>query len=211
MDSSGTTVYGIPWIRFGQLRRTRTMLCVGDIFPEFALNACISDGGRARIALLQSSTLVGRWGIYFFWPRDFTPVCATELQSFIALAGLFTERNAAVVGGSGDSVFAHMAWLRELSLEGAVPFPLLADVRYELAQALGIFDAENAKTRRATVIVDPGGVVRHVSVNDVAVGRSPREALRILDALQTNELCPSNWELGQVTLGNASPDGSSEK
>jgi peroxiredoxin (alkyl hydroperoxide reductase subunit C) len=110
-----------------------------------------------------------------------------------------------VLGASTDTHFVHLAWRRSHEDLRALPFPMLADTRRELATALGILHKQDGVALRATFIVDPQGVIRHVSVNDLSVGRSVDETLRVLDGLQTDELCPCNWQKGQPTLGDGSP------
>ena len=99
-----------------------------------------------------------------------------------------------------DSEYVHLAWRREKAELQALPFPMLADIKRELAGALGILDPEAGVAQRASFIVDPQGVIRFVYVTDLNVGRSPEEVLRVLDALQTDELCPCNWQKGAATL-----------
>ena len=112
----------------------------------------------------------------------------------------FKDRDAQVLGASTDTHFVHLAWRKHHADLRDLPFPMLADTKRELAQALGILHKQEGVPLRATFIVDPEGVIRWVSVNDLSVGRSVPEVLRVLDALQTDELCPCNWEKGQPTL-----------
>jgi lipoyl-dependent peroxiredoxin subunit C len=132
--------------------------------------------------------------------KDFTFVCPTEIVGFNELNGEFADRDAQLLGLSTDSDFVHLAWRQSRDDLGQVAFPWLADHKRELSGALGILDKSEGVALRATFIVDPEGVIRHVSVNDLSVGRNPREVLRILDALQTDELCPCNWQQGEETL-----------
>src|SRR5205823_14010052 len=131
---------------------------------------------------------------------DFTFVCPTEIVGFDQLYGEFKDRDTELVGLSTDSDFVHLAWRQSREDLGKVKFPWLADIKRELTQALGILDKNEGVALRATFIVDPEGVIRHASVNDLSVGRNPREVLRILDALQTDGLCPCNWKKGDPTL-----------
>jgi peroxiredoxin (alkyl hydroperoxide reductase subunit C) len=134
---------------------------------------------------------------------DFTFVCPTEIAEFGRQNGEFAARGAQVLGASCDSHFVHAAWRRQHPDLHALPFPMLADTRRELAGALGVLHKQDGVALRATFIVDPEGVIRHVSVNDLSVGRNVDETLRVLDALQTDELCPCNWQKGAPTLGPA--------
>jgi peroxiredoxin (alkyl hydroperoxide reductase subunit C) len=131
---------------------------------------------------------------------DFTFVCPTEIAAFGKLNKDFSDRDAQVLGGSTDSEFVHLAWRNNHEDLTDLPFPMLADKKRELSSALGIPDPNAGMCQRATYIVDPDGIVRFVSVNDLSVGRNPNEVLRVLDALQTDELCPCNWEKGEKTL-----------
>jgi peroxiredoxin (alkyl hydroperoxide reductase subunit C) len=141
-----------------------------------------------------------KWKVYFFWPKDFTFVCPTEIAAFGKLQREFRDRDAQILGGSTDSEFVHLAWRQHHEDLKDLPFPMLADVKRDLCQALGILDPQEGVAQRATFLVDPHNVIRFVSVNDLSVGRNPEEVLRVLDALQTDELCPSNWHKGEPVL-----------
>ena len=142
----------------------------------------------------------GKWKIYFFWPKDFTFVCPTEIAAFGRLNSEFQDRDAQILGGSTDSEFVHLAWRQNHEDLRKLPFPMLADVKRELCTALGILDPQEGVAQRASLIVDPHNIIRFVSVNDLSVGRNPQEVLRVLDALQTDELCPCNWNKGDAVL-----------
>jgi peroxiredoxin (alkyl hydroperoxide reductase subunit C) len=176
------------------------MLTVGDRFPEFSLKAVVASDPAEAFTQLRHDSHPGRWLVVFFWPKDFTFVCPTEIAAFGRLVDEFAARGAQVLGASTDSEYVHLAWRRQHPDLADLPFPMLADVKRELSAALGILDREEGVCLRATFLVDPEGVIRFVSVNDLAVGRSPEEVLRTLDALQTGELCPVNWRRGQKTL-----------
>jgi alkyl hydroperoxide reductase subunit AhpC len=145
-------------------------------------------------------TQPGKWKVVFFWPKDFTFVCPTEIAAFGKLEKEFQARDAQLLGVSCDSEYVHLAWRREKEELHDLPFPMLSDIKRELAGKLGILDAEAGVAQRATYVVDPHGVIRFVYVTDMNVGRSPEEVLRVLDALQTDELCPCNWKQGEETL-----------
>jgi alkyl hydroperoxide reductase subunit AhpC len=176
------------------------MLGVGSKFPAFSLQALVSLEKGRIFQTITDDEYPGKWKIYFFWPKDFTFVCPTEIVAFAGLHREFLDRNAQILGGSTDSEFVHWAWRQHHPGLRDLPFPLLADMKRSLCAALGILDPEEGVAQRATYIVDPHNVIRFVSVNDLAVGRNTREVLRMLDALQTNELCPSNWEKGDPVL-----------
>jgi alkyl hydroperoxide reductase subunit AhpC len=176
------------------------MLTVGDKFPAFALTAVNGTDPARAFAPVTNETYAGRWLVVFAWPKDFTFVCPTEIVGFDGLAREFGDREAQLLGLSVDSEYVHLAWRQSRDDLGRVSFPWLADIKRELSTALGILDRNEGVALRATFIVDPEGVIRFVYVTDLSVGRSPEEVLRVLDALQTDELCPCNWQKGEQTL-----------
>lgn len=176
------------------------MLGVGKSFPKFKMKATVSTDPKAAFAEIDNETYKGKWQIYFFYPKDFTFVCPTEIKGFAEMNGQFKDRDAQLITASVDSEFVHLAWRTHHEDLKNLPFPMLADVKRELTSALGILDEAEGVPQRATYIVDPQGIIRFVYVTDLSVGRNPKEVLRILDALQTDELCPCNWEKGQATL-----------
>jgi len=176
------------------------MLTIGDKFPAFKLKAVVASDPKSAFTEVSDSSAPGKWKVVFFWPKDFTFVCPTEIAAFGRLKGAFDERDAVLYGVSTDSEFVHLAWRQNHADLKALSFPMLADIKRELSQGLGILDKEEGVALRATFIVDPDGVIRFVSVNDLSVGRNPQEVLRVLDALQTDELCPCNWQKGDDVL-----------
>ena len=176
------------------------MLGIGKQFPEYRLNAVVSTDQSKAFQSIDSGTHAGKWRVIFFWPMDFTFVCPTEIAAFGKLEKEFRARDAQLLGASTDSEFVHLAWRRDKDELRDLPFPMLADVKRELTTALGILDTDAGVAQRATYIIDPQGVIRFVYVTDLNVGRNPQEVLRVLDALQTDELCPCNWQKGDDTL-----------
>ncbi|HVY93491.1 MAG TPA: peroxiredoxin [Bryobacteraceae bacterium] len=176
------------------------MLGVGDRFPQFSLDATVSTDPKSAFKTITDEDYKGKWKVYFFWPKDFTFVCPTEIAAFGKLNSDFADRDAQILGGSTDSEFVHLAWRTHHADLKDLPFPMLADIKRELCQALGILDRNAGVAQRATFVVDPEGIIRFVSVNDLSVGRNPQEVLRVLDALQTDELCPCNWQKGEAVL-----------
>ena len=176
------------------------MLGVGERFPDFKLTATVSLKKGEEFKELTNSDYKGKWKVFFFWPKDFTFVCPTEIAAFGKLNKEFTDRDAQILGGSTDSEFVHHAWRTHHADLKDLPFPMLADIKRDLTGQLGILDAEAGVAQRATYIVDPDGVIRFAYVTDLSVGRNPAEVLRVLDALQTDELCPCNWQKGEETL-----------
>jgi peroxiredoxin (alkyl hydroperoxide reductase subunit C) len=176
------------------------MLGVGEKFPPFSLQATVSIDKGKTFQIITDTDFAGKWKVYFFWPKDFTFVCPTEIAAFGKLNREFRDRDAQILGGSIDSEFVHLAWRQNHADLKDLPFPMLADLKRELCSALGILDPKEGVAQRATFVVDPEGVIRFVSVNDLSVGRNPQEVLRVLDALQTDELCPCNWQKGEEVL-----------
>jgi len=176
------------------------MLTIGDKLPSFKLKAVVGTDPKTAFTEISDQSDPGKWKVIFFWPKDFTFVCPTEIAAFGRLNGEFADRDAVVYGVSTDSEYVHLAWRQNHADLKALPFPMLADLKRELSQALGILDKAEGVCLRATFLVDPEGVIRFVSVNDLNVGRNPQEVLRVLDALQTDELCPCNWQKGEPVL-----------
>ena len=179
------------------------MLTVGDSFPEFDLKAVVTTDPKTAFTQISDRSNEGKWKVVFFWPKDFTFVCPTEIAAFGKINGDFNDRDTVVYGVSTDSEFVHLAWRQNHADLKELPFPMLADIKRELSTALGVLDKKEGVALRATFIVDPENVIRFASVNDLSVGRNPAEVLRVLDALQTDELCPCNWQKGQDTLSAA--------
>ncbi len=176
------------------------MLGVGQKFPQFNVKATVSNDLKTAFADVSNATYAGKWKVVFFWPKDFTFVCPTEIVAFGKLNKDFADRDAVLLGASVDSEFVHLAWRQNHADLKDLPIPMLADVKRELSAALGIIDAAAGVSQRAVYIVDPQEVIRFVMVTDLSVGRNSQEVLRVLDALQTDELCPCNWNKGQETI-----------
>ena len=179
------------------------MLGVGQKFPSFKVKATVSSDINNAFTDISHDSHKGKWLVVFFWPKDFTFVCPTEIAEFGKLNKEFKDRDAQVLGVSTDSEFVHLAWRQHKEELNKLPFPMLADVKRELSMALGILDPQEGVAQRATYIVDPQGIIRFSMVTDLSVGRNVKEVVRVLDALQTDELCPCNWEKGQKTLNAA--------
>lgn len=176
------------------------MLSVGKKLPEFSVKATVSTDIKNAFQQISNQTFKGKWLVLFFYPKDFTFVCPTEIKGFAELNREFAARDTQILAASIDSEFAHLAWRQSHKDLQDLPFPILADVKRELSLSLGILDETEGVAQRATFIVDPDGIIRFVYVTDLSVGRNPKEVLRILDGLQTDELCPCNWEKGQETI-----------
>jgi peroxiredoxin (alkyl hydroperoxide reductase subunit C) len=176
------------------------MLTVGENFPQFEVTATVDTDLKKAFETINNQSFPGKWKVYFFWPKDFTFVCPTEIAAFGKLNKEFEARNAQLLGGSTDSEFVHLAWREHHPQLNKLPFPMLADIKRDLSEQLGILDIKAGVCLRATFIVDPEGKIRFVSVNDLPVGRNPQEVLRVLDALQTGELTPCSWQPGEDTI-----------
>jgi len=176
------------------------MLTVGNNFPHFNLKATVSiESLDKAFTDIDNATYKGKWLCVFFYPKDFTFVCPTEIKGFADLDAQFKDRDCQILAASTDSEFVHMAWRKDHKDLRDLPFPMLADINKDLTRALGILDEEGV-AKRAAFLVDPEGVIRFVYVTEGSVGRNPAEVLRVLDALQTDELCPCNWNKGEETL-----------
>jgi peroxiredoxin (alkyl hydroperoxide reductase subunit C) len=171
---------------------------IGKPAPSFSGDAYVRSGsGPVPLSLAGYR---GRWVVLVFYPRDFTFVCPTELQALAALDGAFAQESAAVVAASTDSYHAHKAWYEGDPRLAAVEYPVVADTAHRLASAFGVL-LDDGTALRGTFIIDPEGIVRHVLVNDLDVGRNHEDTLRTLRALRTGQLCPAGWRPGQRTLG----------
>lgn len=175
------------------------MLTVGDRLPAFDVPACVSLEKGKEFKNVSNTSYPKKWMVLFLWPKDFTFVCPTEIAEFGKRVPEFKERDAVVVGGSTDNEFSHLAWRHQHPDLKNLPFPMI-HVTPKLANELGVLHKDAQVALRATFIVDPEGIIRFVSVNDLSVGRNVAEIVRTLDALQTDELCPCNWKPGEKTL-----------
>jgi peroxiredoxin (alkyl hydroperoxide reductase subunit C) len=173
------------------------MVRIGENAPEFSEQAYV-NGDFRNVKLTDHK---GKWVVLFFYPLDFTFVCPTEIRSFAKHEAEFHKHGAVVIGASTDSVYSHKAWFERDLPE--VKFPILADTTHRVSRAFGILKEDEGIAYRGTFIIDPEGVVRFATVTDLSVGRNVEEVLRVLQALQTGELCPIEWKPGQKTLGKA--------
>jgi peroxiredoxin (alkyl hydroperoxide reductase subunit C) len=176
------------------------MLTVGDRLPAFRLQAVVSTRVGDEFATITDQSHPGLWRVLFAWPMDFTFVCPTEIAAFGRKERDFRNREAQLLGMSTDTHFVHLAWRKAHPDLADLPYPMLADTRRELSSALGILHRGEGVPLRATFLVDPEGVIRWVCVNDLKVGRSVDEVLRVLDALRTDQLTPCDWTPGKKTL-----------
>ncbi len=173
------------------------MLTVGDQFPEFSCHANVGADADS-LTTIDNNTYSGKWVTYFFYPKDFTFVCPTEIAEFNRQLGEFQDRDCEVVGGSTDNEYSHLAWCQSHDDLKGLKFPLVG--AQKLAADLGILDPNENVCLRATFVVDPHGVIQFSSANALSTGRNVNEVLRVIDALQSDELCPCNWKKGEQTL-----------
>ena len=182
------------------------MKTVGDKLEAFRVTGVKpgfnhhEENGVSAFEEINEKSLPGKWKIIYFYPKDFTFVCPTEIVGFDKLATKVAERDAVLLGGSTDNEFSKLGWRREHKDLNKLNHYSFADVTGSLIDQLGVRDKEAGVALRATFIVDPDNTIQHVSVNNLNVGRSPEEVLRLLDGLQTDELCPCNRAVGGNTL-----------
>ena len=182
------------------------MLGVGQTLPEFRIVGVKprfmrhEEGGVSAFETLTKASFPGKWKVIFFYPKDFTFVCPTEIAEFARLNAQFDERDAIVLGGSTDNEHSKLGWRREHPDLHELAIWNFADNGSAFARDLGVLNAEEGVAQRATFNVDPDNGVQHVYVTNLNVGRNPQDTLRVLDALQTDELCPCNRTVGGETL-----------
>ncbi len=174
------------------------MYTVGEVAPAFENVTAYHKGEFHKVSLWDYK---GKWLIFFFYPRDFTFICPTEIKGFSAHRAEFEKLGAEVLGCSTDSEWSHKNWFERDLKE--VEFPVLADVTHEVARAYGVYNEHEGYAERGLFIIDPEWTLRYALVSAGSVGRSVKETLRVLEALQTGERCPMEWEPGKETLGKA--------
>jgi lipoyl-dependent peroxiredoxin subunit C len=176
------------------------MITPGASLPAFKTVACVGLEAGKEFKEIGSSDFPGKWLVLYTYPKDFTFVCPTEIVEFDKKLRDFEDRDAVVLGGSTDNEFSHLAWRKDHADLKNLRHALLF-FSPSMIQSLGIGHPAAGVALRATIIVDPQGIVRFASANDLSVGRNVDEVLRVLDGLQTDELCPCNWKKGEKTLG----------
>jgi peroxiredoxin (alkyl hydroperoxide reductase subunit C) len=175
---------------------------VGRSAPDIEVQAYdrTKDGTDAQFRNIKISDYNGKWVCLFFYPLDFTFVCPTEIVSFNKALGDFADRNCVVMTASTDSVFSHKGWCDSHADLKGLKYLMLSDGTHKLTEAYGILLEEKGIAYRGIYLIDPNGIVRWMAVHDLSVGRNVDEVLRVLDALQTDKLCPCNWQPGEKTL-----------
>ena len=177
------------------------MKTVGDKVTAFAVTGV--NPGKDDFFTITDKSFEGKWKVIVYYPKDFTFVCPTEIVAYDKLANDFKDRDAVLLTGSTDNEFCKLAWQKahpDLAKISHIQFADTARDEFSLIEQLGVFYAPAGAALRATFIIDPDNVIQHVTVNNLNVGRSPEETLRVLDALQTGELCACNRAIGGETL-----------
>ena len=177
------------------------MKTVGDKIEKFAVVGV--NPGSDQFFDITDESFAGKWKVIVYYPKDFTFVCPTEIVAYDKLTSDFKDRDAVLLTGSTDNEFCKLAWQKAHPDLSKITHTQFADTQrgeLSLIEQLGVFYAPAGAALRATFIVDPDNVIQHVTVNNLNVGRSPEETLRILDALQTGELCACNRAVGGETL-----------
>ncbi len=181
------------------------MLGIGSLLPAFSVVGVKpgfnfhEENGQTAFDTLTEASFPGKWKIIFFYPKDFTFVCPTEIAEFARLAEEFADRDAVVLGGSTDNEFVKLAWRRDHKDLDRLPIWSFADTNGSLVDGLGV-RSQDGVAFRTTFVVDPDNVIQHVYATNLNVGRNPKDTLRVLDALQTDELCPCNRPVGGDVL-----------
>jgi peroxiredoxin (alkyl hydroperoxide reductase subunit C) len=170
---------------------------VGEPVPDQSVSAYVR--GERSPSEFDLSDHRGKWVVLFFYPRDFTFICPTELAAFAERHDDFLGERAVVLAASTDSYFSHKAWFESDPRLAGVDYPVIADTAHELSRSFDVL-LDDGATHRGTFIIDPDGILVHMSVNGHDVGRSVEEVFRILSALRTGALCPANWGPGKATL-----------
>ena len=183
------------------------MSLVGKQFPDITVKAMDEMGDAFHLNVLDKAVSNKQKVLLFWYPKDFTFVCPTELHAFQAAAEEFKKRNTILIGASCDTAEVHFAWLTTAKDNGGiegVQYPLLADSTRALSSVLGILDEEDSVTYRATYLIAEDGSVFHESVNHMPIGRNVHEYIRIIDAFthvqKFGEVCPANWEEGKDAM-----------
>ncbi len=171
---------------------------VGSPAPNFKAQAYLPESDEFKEISLEDYK--GRWLCLYFYPMDFTFVCPTEIQAFDQAIGDFQDRDCDLLTCSTDSHFVHKGWVEATAQLKDLKHPMLADITKRISMDYGLLLPDKGVSLRGTFLIDPDGVVRWANINDLQVGRNVDEVLRVLDALQTDELCPCNWKKGQPTL-----------
>lgn len=183
---------------------------VAEKAPEWKAQALING----EIKEVSSKEFDGKWKVLFFYPLDFTFVCPTEITAYSDAVSKFKESNCEVIACSVDSAFSHLAWTQKSRDEGGlgeVKFPILADLNKDISKKFGVLVENDGVALRGTFIIDDKNVIQQATINNLSVGRSVDETLRLVQAYQHTakhgEVCPANWKKGDDTM-KPDPQGS---
>lgn len=166
--------------------------------PDFSHVTAYKKGDFTKISL---SDYKGKWVTLLFYPRDFTFICPTEIRGFAKHEEEFKQLNCEIIAASTDSEWSHKAWFERDLPE--VSYPVLADTTHEISKAYDVYNDTEGLSERGLFIIDPNGIIKYALISSGSVGRSVKETLRVIKAIQSGELCPVEWEEGQKTLGKA--------
>ncbi len=180
------------------------LLRIGQVAPDFTATAVVDQDFQS----VRLSDYRGKYVVLFFYPLDFTFVCPTEVAAFSDRHPEFSRLDAEILGISVDSEFSHLAWIQTERTNGGVGdlnFPLVSDIKKEISAAYNVLDPNSGVALRGLFLIDKEGILQHITVNNLAFGRSLDEALRVLQALRhvqtnTNEVCPADWQPGGKTM-----------
>lgn len=175
---------------------------VGQPAPPFKVQAYDRrrDGTDNQFQEISLEDFQGKWVCLFFYPLDFTFVCPTEIVAFSNAVDDFEDRDCVLLTASTDSVYSHKGWCDSHADLAHLKYPMLADTTHDLSRKFGVLKEDAGIAYRGIFLIDPQGVVRWSAVHDLSVGRNVDEVIRVLDALQTDKLCPCNWKKGETTL-----------
>lgn len=175
---------------------------VGQQAPDFSVPAYdrTQDGNDKQFTHVSLSDFRGKWVCLYFYPLDFTFVCPTEIVAFNKAVDDFDDRDCVVLTASTDSVYSHKGWCDSHDDLKSMRHLMLADTNHSLSKAYGVLKGEAGIAYRGVFLIDPQGTMRWIAIHDLSVGRNVDEVLRVLDALQTDKLCPCNWKKGEGTL-----------
>jgi len=195
---------GVFWPADGNHVLTESRVQIGKPAPAFTATTLMPNGEMQELSLKD---YLGQWVVFFFYPLDFTFVCPTEIIAFSDRAAEFSKINTAVIGASVDSQFTHLAWTKVPRNQGGLgkmDIPLVSDLTHKISKAYGVFLEDAGHTLRGLFIIDPKGVLRQITMNDLPVGRSVDETLRLVQAFQYTdehgEVCPAGWKPGSNTI-----------
>lgn len=176
------------------------MIHIGQPAPDFS-GITAYQNNVEDFEKISLSDYKGKWLVLFFYPRDFTFVCPTEIRGFAKAGEEFKKLDCSILAVSTDSEWSHRNWFqRDLAM---VNYPVLADTNHQVSKAYDVYNETEGLSERGLFIIDPKGIIQYVVVSAGSVGRSVKETLRVLEAIQSGELCPIEWEQGEKTLGKA--------